>query len=83
VRCGPGALTYVAEVGREAGEPCARDVKETHHLRPLRATGQAGKIVVTKIIFNSKCLFYKMIKKENEIFLNHKEFRWDRLHSHM
>jgi hypothetical protein len=47
--CGPGALTYV---GREASEPCAREVKEeAPHLRPLRATGQAGKIVLQSVSF--------------------------------
>ncbi len=51
MRCGPGALTYVPEVGRLASDLCAREVKEATNLRPLRATGQAGKIVVHNLYF--------------------------------
>jgi hypothetical protein len=53
VRCGPGALTYAPEVGRESSDPCAREVTEAHHLRPLRATGQPGKIVVQVLSFSA------------------------------
>jgi hypothetical protein len=42
-------------MGRESSDPCAREVKEATNLRPLRSTGHAGKAVVTKIGFISKC----------------------------